>query len=222
MAAKIKKDPLAVVTYFGDGATSEGDFHEGLTFAGVFQVPAVLVCQNNQWAISTPLEAQTHSATLAQKAVAYGIEGLQVDGNDVLAVYHATDQALRRARQGKGPTLMECLTYRMGAHTTSDDPSRYREDDAVQSWVHKDPIDRFEKYLLKKGVLREGERKNMAAAWEARLKDAASEAESILQRLTPGEMFTYLYKNMPDFLKAQMEEAMHHYSASHREGVVHG
>src|SRR5213079_2130603 len=112
-----------VMAYCGDGATSEGDFHEALNFAGVWHVPLVLVVQNNQWAISVPIKKQTHSRTLAQKALAYGLPGIQVDGNDVLAVYTAAREAVERAREGNGPTLIECVTYRLGVHTTADDPT---------------------------------------------------------------------------------------------------
>src|SRR2546422_451500 len=123
-AFKLKGDKIAVMAYMGDGATSKGDFHEGLNFAGVFAVPVVFVCQNNQWAISVPLKRQTAAKTLAQKAIAYGFSGIQVDGNDPFAVYKATHEALDQARDGQGPTLIECVTYRLGDHTTADDASR--------------------------------------------------------------------------------------------------
>ncbi|HCU24485.1 MAG TPA: pyruvate dehydrogenase (acetyl-transferring) E1 component subunit alpha [Deltaproteobacteria bacterium] len=205
MAAKFKKDPVAVAAYFGDGATSEGDFHEGLNFAGVYQTPNVFLCQNNQWAISTPREAQTHSRTLAQKALGYGFSGLQVDGNDVLGVYAATLDAAERARSGGGPTLLECLTYRIGVHTTSDDPKRYRDDAEVAVWQKRDPLDRFEKYLLAKGVLKADDRERMSAAIRETLKQAAEEAEAICRNLSPDEMFTYMYAELPDFLKSERE-----------------
>ena len=126
MAAKYRGDKIAVITYFGDGGTSEGDFHEGFNIAGVFKLPVVFICQNNQWAISVPREKQTASKTLAQKAFAYGFEGIQVDGNDVFAVYKATKEALEKAKKGNGPSFIECFTYRMSDHTTADDASRYR------------------------------------------------------------------------------------------------
>ena len=130
-AIKYRKKDDVVMTFFGDGGTSEGDFHEGLNFAGVFQLPVIFICQNNHWAISMPLSKQTRSKTIAQKALAYGIHGIQVDGNDILAVYAASEEAVHRARSGEGATLIECVTYRVAMHTTADDPKRYRTDKEV-------------------------------------------------------------------------------------------
>src|SRR6516225_383970 len=155
-AAQYRGDDVVVMVFFGDGATSEGDFHEALNFAGVWHVPVVFVCQNNQWAISVPLKKQTHSRTIAQKALAYGLPGIQVDGNDVLAVYVAAREAVDRARQGNGPTLIECVTYRLGVHTTADDPSKYRSEEEVKAWGQKDPLTRFKAYLEKPNLLEEG------------------------------------------------------------------
>src|SRR5712691_4785607 len=155
-AAQYRGDDVVVMAYFGDGATSEGDFHEALNFAGVWHVPVVFVCQNNQWAISVPLKKQTHSRTIAQKALAYGLPGIQVDGNDVLAVYAASREAVDRARAGQGPTLIECVTYRLGVHTTADDPTKYRTEEEVAMWEQKDPLTRFRAYLRKKNLLEEG------------------------------------------------------------------
>src|SRR5512145_2656962 len=154
-AAQYRGDDVVVMAYFGDGATSEGDFHEALNFAGVWHVPVVFVCQNNQWAISVPLKKQTHSRTLAQKALAYGLPGIQVDGNDVLAVYAASQQAVARARAGDGPTLIECVTYRLGMHTTADDPTKYRSEEEVKEWERRDPLTRFAEYLKKRNLWRE-------------------------------------------------------------------
>ncbi|HSE93379.1 MAG TPA: pyruvate dehydrogenase (acetyl-transferring) E1 component subunit alpha, partial [Methylomirabilota bacterium] len=152
-AAQYRGDDVVVMAYFGDGATSEGDFHEALNFAGVWHVPVVFVCQNNQWAISVPLKKQTHSRTLAQKALAYGLPGIQADGNDVLAVYAASREAVDRARAGDGPTLIECVTYRLGMHTTADDPTKYRTEEEVRAWERKDPLTRFAAYLGKRNLL---------------------------------------------------------------------
>jgi pyruvate dehydrogenase E1 component alpha subunit len=157
-----------VVTWFGDGATSKGDFHESFNMAGVLRLPLVFICQNNQWAISVPLRGQTAAATLAQKALAYGFEGIQVDGNDVFAVYRATCNALQKARNGGGPTFIECLTYRIADHTTSDDSGRYRSAAEVATWSARDPLLRLERYMEKCGVW------NEAYATETRLKAAAA------------------------------------------------
>ncbi|MDX1401183.1 MAG: pyruvate dehydrogenase (acetyl-transferring) E1 component subunit alpha [Kiloniellales bacterium] len=146
-AIKRKREDGVAMVYFGDGATSQGDFHEALNFAGVFEVPVVFLCQNNQWAISLPRERQTRSKTLAQKAISYGISGIQVDGNDVLAVYRAAKDAVDRAREDGLPTMIECITYRMEVHTTADDPSVYRSEDEVEKWEKRDPIERFKGYL---------------------------------------------------------------------------
>src|SRR5207302_815726 len=155
-AAQYRGDDVVVMAYFGDGATSEGDFHEALNFAGVWHVPVVFVCQNNQWAISVPLKKQTHSRTIAQKALAYGLPGIQVDGNDVLAVYAAAREAVDRARAGDGPTLIECVTYRLGVHTTADDPTKYRAEEEVRMWEQKDPLTRFRIYLETRDLLEAG------------------------------------------------------------------
>jgi len=155
-AAQYRGDDAVVMAYCGDGATSEGDFHEALNFAGVWHVPVIFVVQNNQWAISVPLKKQTHSRTIAQKALAYGFPGIQVDGNDVLAVQVATREAVERARAGGGPTLVECVTYRLGVHTTADDPTKYRSAEEVTAWERKDPLTRFVAYLEKKNLLEPG------------------------------------------------------------------
>jgi len=162
-ASKLQDEDRAFVCYFGDGATSEGDFHEGLNFAGVYDVPAVFFCNNNQWAISVPREKQTASATIAQKAHAYGFEGVQVDGMDPLAVYQVTREAVEKAKEGGDanetigratrPTLIEAVQYRFGAHTTADDPSVYRDDEEVEEWKQKDPIPRMETFLRDRGLL---------------------------------------------------------------------
>jgi pyruvate dehydrogenase E1 component alpha subunit len=156
MAARYRNDPIAVVAYFGEGATSKGDFHEGFNIAGVFGLPVVFICQNNQWAISLPREKQTSACTLAQKAIAYGFEGIQVDGNDIFAVYAATRSAVEKARNGGGPTFIECHTYRISDHTTADDARRYRRPEEVESWKKKDPISRLVKYMEKRGLITEG------------------------------------------------------------------
>ncbi|MGD0251057.1 MAG: thiamine pyrophosphate-dependent dehydrogenase E1 component subunit alpha [Thermoplasmata archaeon] len=153
MAAQRRHDPIATLTFFGDGATSSNDFHAGLNFAGVFRTPTIFFCQNNQWAISLPRERQTRSATLAEKAEAYGFPGVVIDGNDLDAVYRAVSVARRRAIGGEGPTLIEALVYRLGPHSTSDDPHRYRSDAEVAEARQRDPLHRLKTELLASGHL---------------------------------------------------------------------
>jgi pyruvate dehydrogenase E1 component alpha subunit len=219
LAARVRHDPCAVLTYFGDGATSEGDFHEACNFAGVFQLPIVFVCQNNQYAISHPRDRQTRARTLAQKAIAYGFDGLQVDGNDLLAVYVATRDALARAKAGKGPTLIECLTYRMSLHTTADDPSRYRSKAEEEDWQRKDPIPRFRDYLKGKGLWDEAWQECLERDIEAEIRGAIEEAEAE-RDFDPADMFDHVFATPPPFLKAQQEEVR----AALRRGqeVAHG
>lgn len=206
-AAKYRQTDEVVMAFFGDGATSEGDFHEGLNFAGVFQVPAVFICQNNQWAISVPLKQQTHSATLAQKAVAYGMPAVQVDGNDLLAVYVAAGEAVARARDGGGPTFIECVTYRLIMHTTADDPTRYRSAEEVERWQKRDPLPRFERYLRDKGVLTEQKIKSLQARVMEKIQAAVQRAEAQMQTLgDPLKMFDHLYDRLPPYLEAQKRQ----------------
>lgn len=153
MAARHRGDPIAVLGFLGDGATSEGDFHHAMDFAARFRPPVVLVCQNNQWSISVPVAKQTAAATIAVKARGYGLPGVRVDGNDVLAVHAALSAAIERARAGEGPTFVEALTYRIGPHSSSDDPTRYRSEDEVEVWRGRDPIARLERFLERRGVL---------------------------------------------------------------------
>ena len=178
MAARYRKDRIAVVAYFGDGATSKGDFHEGFNMAGVFRLPLVFICQNNQWAISVPLARQTAAATLAQKALAYGFEGIQVDGNDVFAVYAATRQALERARNGGGPTFIECFTYRLSHHTTADDADRYRSAAEVKEWKKRDPLERLRLYMNKRGFWSEGYQRELDERARGIIDAAVRTAES--------------------------------------------
>ena len=167
-AERIKGTDAVALTSFGDGATSEGDFHEAMNFAGVFATPTVFLCQNNGWAISMARERQTSSDSIAAKAVAYGMPGMQVDGNDVFAVHLATQQAVARARAGEGATLIEAVTYRIGPHTTADDPSRYRDDAEVTAWRARDPLERLRAYLRANDSWDE--------AWEAQAVEAGVEA----------------------------------------------
>jgi pyruvate dehydrogenase E1 component alpha subunit/2-oxoisovalerate dehydrogenase E1 component alpha subunit len=180
MAMKIAGDRNVAFGYMGDGATSEGDFHVALNFAGVQKAPVVLICQNNQWAISTPGHLQTASETIAVKGAGYGIEALRADGNDVFAVHEIVKYAADKARRGDGPTFVELLTYRVSAHSSSDDPSRYRDEKLTDVWRHqKDPLRRMEAYLKSCGWLAEGEREALAAQIETDVRDAIARQEQV-------------------------------------------
>lgn len=206
-AERYRKTDRIVITFLGEGASSEGDFHEACNMAGVWKAGVIFFAQNNQWAISTPWHKQSASATLAEKAFAYGFEGIRVDGNDIFAVYTAVTMAAARARQGGGPTLIEGLTYRLGAHTTSDDPSRYRTEAEVLQWQRRDPLLRLERYLSKKGLLAAEEPRALreTALAEARSAFEAAEREG---ETTVEETFDYLYADMPDLLALQMQRRM--------------
>jgi pyruvate dehydrogenase E1 component alpha subunit len=205
LAIRLLKLGTAVVTTFGDGATSEGDFHEGLNYAGVNQTPNVFVCVNNQYAISVPRSRQTAAATIAQKALAYGFRGVQVDGNDILAVYAATREALATARGGGGPTLIEAFTYRMGDHTTSDDASRYRAKTELEAWGLKDPIVRFKRHLAHRGLWDDAFEKDTQTAAAALVEKAVTEAEA-RPAATVDDIFVHTYAEMPPDLEAQRAE----------------
>ena len=180
MAMKIAGDRKVSFGFMGDGGTSEGDFHVAMNFAGVMKAPVVLICQNNQWAISTPGSLQTAAPTIAHKAIGYGIEAIRADGNDVLAVYHAVKYAADKARRGDGPTFLELVTYRVSAHTSSDDPSRYRDESVTEVWKgQRDPIRRLETYMLRRGWLTPGAREQAAEALEAEVREAIARQEAI-------------------------------------------
>ena len=203
-AAKIRKDDIVTMTYFGDGATSEGDFHAAMNFAGVFKAPTIFFCKNNQLAISVPVARQTAAKTLAQKALAYGFEGVRVDGNDVLAVYAATKAAVDKARAGGGPTMIEAVTYRMGPHSSSDDPTRYRSKEEVEAWQKRDPIDRMRKYLELKGLWSEADDAKLRAELEDLIQATVREVE----RHPPPpieSLFEDVYAEMTPQIKEQMD-----------------
>jgi pyruvate dehydrogenase E1 component alpha subunit len=203
-AAKLKADQIAVMCYMGDGATSKGDFHEALNFAGVFTVPEVFVCQNNQWAISVPLKRQTAAETLAQKAIAYGFSGIQVDGNDIFAVYQAADEALARARNGKGPSFIECVTYRLGDHTTADDANRYRSREEVEQWKRKDPIERLKIYMEKEALWNKPYEQAVYSEAKDKVEKAVHEQENFPPP-DPLDIFRFTFHELTAELKGQME-----------------
>jgi TPP-dependent pyruvate/acetoin dehydrogenase alpha subunit len=215
-----KKD--VAMTFFGDGGTSQGDFHEGMNFAGVYQIPVVFVCQNNHWAISVPRSRQTHSKTIAQKAIAYDIPGIQVDGNDILAVYSAAKEAVDRARSGGGPSMIECVTYRMMMHTTADDPKRYRKNEEVEDWKKRDPLDRFQKYLKDKKLLSDQKIEELEKEIKDEIQKAVEHAEELMKKYSdPLQMFEHVYAEMPPYLKEQREEFKKEQSETGKE-ASHG
>jgi pyruvate dehydrogenase E1 component alpha subunit len=177
--AKLKGESACAIAYFGDGATSEGAFHEGANFAAVMRAPVVLLCNNNQWAISTPLEAQTRAESLADKAVGYGMPGVRVDGGDVLAVYEATSEALARARAGDGPTFIEALTYRSAPHATADDPSAYWDEERVEEERRNECVGRYERYLRRVGVLTDELAEEIRTDALGRMKAGIAAAEAM-------------------------------------------
>jgi pyruvate dehydrogenase E1 component alpha subunit len=205
-AEMVQGTSAAAVTMFGDGATSEGDFHEAMNFAGVYRTPTVFVCQNNGWAISMPRDRQTASTSIAIKADAYGMAGVLVDGNDVLAVYAAAAGALERARAGEGATLIEAVTYRIGAHTTADDHSRYRRLADVETWRAADPIERVERYLTAHGAWDEGWRDQIVAEAGDRVEQGVEAAEA-LPPFSESEIFDAMFAEATPTLERQREMA---------------
>ncbi|WP_109430985.1 pyruvate dehydrogenase (acetyl-transferring) E1 component subunit alpha [Sulfoacidibacillus thermotolerans] len=207
LAAKLRGLDQIAVTYFGDGATSEGDFHEAMNFAAVMELPLVFFCQNNGYAISLPSRKQTKVQRIAEKATAYGMEGVTVDGNDVIAVYLAMREAVAKAASGGGPTLIEAVTYRMGSHTTADDASRYRDASEVEMWKARDPILRAENALRERGAFSE--------EWVTQVRKHAEEivTEAILDMqseppVTLDQLFDHVYRDMPKELAIQKQEAL--------------
>lgn len=217
-AAHYKKTGEIVMVFFGDGATSEGDFHEALNCAAVYNTPVLFVCQNNHWAISIPLKQQTKSGSIAQKALSYGMPGIQVDGNDVLAVYSACKEAADRARSGGGPTLIECVTYRVKMHTTADDPTRYRSDEEVEMWKKKDPITRFEKYLLDKSIIDKKIIDQLEKEVLEEIQTGVDNAEKRMEELgDPIDMFDHLFEELPPYIAQQRKELQEILKEKNRE-----
>jgi pyruvate dehydrogenase E1 component alpha subunit len=204
MGAKLDGSDLVVLTCFGDGATSEGDPHEAMNFAAVYDAPCIFLIQNNQYAISVPLSKQTRAPTIAHKAVGYGMPGYRCDGNDVLATYAVARKAVDRARRGEGPSLIEAVTYRIEAHTTADDPSRYRTDEELAEWKARDPIARFETFLESEGLLDDGFREEVeeeARAAAGRMRAGLVDAPSG----DPLELFEHVYADPPSRFAEQRE-----------------
>lgn len=204
-AAKYLEDGACSIVFFGDGATSSNDFHSGMNFAGVTKSPCIFFCQNNQWAISVPLKKQTAAKTIADKAIAYGMPGIQVDGNDILAIYKVVKEAAERARRGEGPTLIEAVTYRMGPHTSSDDPTRYRSKEEVEEQAKRDPIARFEKYLKAKKILTDASIKKITQQIDNEMNECIKKAEEA-PAMDLHSMFTDVYETVPQLLREQFEE----------------
>jgi pyruvate dehydrogenase E1 component alpha subunit len=202
--AKLKGEKVVTLTYFGDGATSKGDFHEAMNLAGVFKTPTIFFCQNNQFAISVPRSKQTASETIAQKAIAYGFDGIQVDGNDLFAVFAATREAVNKARSGGGPTLIEGVTFRFGPHTTADDPTKYRTDQEVESWKPLDPMVRLKLYLKTKGLWTEEVDTRATEEGQKKIDEAIQEAEAVSPP-EPEDIFKYVFAEMTQPLKEQLE-----------------
>jgi len=202
MAARICGDDVVVAAYLGDGATSSAEFHVSLNFAAVYDAPVVFVCQNNQWAISVPFAKQTASEGVAVKSLAYGMPGVRVDGNDVLAVHAAVSEAAARARAGEGPTLVECLTYRQMGHSSSDDPTRYRDEEEVEAWRRRDPIDRYVRFLGARGLWGPESTAALEAQVAAEVAAAIKEAEAAAP-LSADSLCTDVYATMPPQLAEQ-------------------
>lgn len=207
MAAKIRGDDIVVLGYMGDGATSANDFHAGMNFAAVYKSPCIMFCQNNQWAISVPLSKQSASETLAQKGKAYGMPYVRVDGNDVLAVYSVTKEAAARARKGDGPTFIEAVTYRRLGHSSSDDPTKYRDDAEVKLWEQRDPVDRFRVYLQKRGLWDD----DKEAAFKEDIAKRVNDAIAAAEKEPPPEdetLVTDVYARVTEQQKEQLAEVL--------------
>ena len=206
-AIKYNNQPNVVLTVCGDGATSEGDFNEALNFAGVFKAPVVFVIQNNGWAISTPRHYQTAANFIADRGLGFGIPGCVVDGNDLLAVYQVVSEAVARARAGHGPTLIEAITYRLGAHTTADDPTKYRPSTEVERWTKRDPITRLRNFLLNCNMLTKAEDNALHETVKAEIQ-AAVEAYEALLPPSPDQQFSHLYAELTPRLRQQRADIL--------------
>ncbi|WP_017728864.1 pyruvate dehydrogenase (acetyl-transferring) E1 component subunit alpha [Halalkalibacterium ligniniphilum] len=214
-ASKMRGEKEIALTYFGDGATSKGDFHEGLNIAAVFKAPVVFFCQNNQWSISVPFSKQTATPTIAQKAIAYGIKGVLVDGNDILAVRKVTKEAIEHARNGNGPTLIEALTYRVQPHTTADDPTRYQDKTVVEEWKQRDPLEKYQKFLEKRGIFEKFEFEKVLAEINEQIAQAVEEFENV-PKTKLEDIFDRVYTEMTDDLRKQRDEVRNFHATEGR------
>ncbi|MDQ0218731.1 pyruvate dehydrogenase (acetyl-transferring) E1 component subunit alpha [Peribacillus cavernae] len=215
LAEKRRGTKNAAIVYFGDGATSEGDFHEGLNFASVFKAPVVFFNQNNQYAISLPIQKQMNSKTIAQKSVAYEIPGFRIDGNDIFAVYFYTKQALERARNGEGPTLIEAVTWRYGAHTTADDPKKYRDqEESVMKRKTIDPISRLERYMKKSGIWEESWCETVQKEASDTIENAVNEMEAFPPP-DANDLFDHVFETATWTIKEQKDSYFQYLRGEH-------
>lgn len=203
-AMKLRGEPGAAIAFFGDGGTSEGEAHEAMNMAGVLQTPTIFFCQNNQYAISVPRAKQTHSETIAQKAIAYGFEGIQCDGNDIFSTYRVVKYALEKALKGGGPTFIEAMTYRLDNHTTADDWHKYRTEQEVAEHVKLDPMLRLRKYMQDKGMWNDEHENGMIADAQRRVDEAVASYETT-PKPKVGEIFDYTYEKLPPILQEQKD-----------------
>jgi 2-oxoisovalerate dehydrogenase E1 component alpha subunit len=206
-AAKLSRKDDVALTYFGEGTSSTGQFHVGMNFAGVFKAPCIFICRNNGWAISTGKEKQTASSSFAIKAHAYGFPGVRVDGNDLLAILAVMEDAVARARAGEGPTLIEAVTYRRGGHSSSDDPNVYRDPNEPKEWERRDPIERWKKYLTKRGLYSEP----IEATFRQEIGDEILAALAHAEKVGPpavSTMFDDVFKDLPPHLEEQKRELL--------------
>ncbi len=207
MAISYRKLSEAVICYFGDGATSEGDFHEAMTFAGVRRAPVIFFCQNNAWAISVPRKSQCAAESLAAKGVGYGMPAIQIDGNDPFAAYLATEAALTRARSGEGPTFIEAVTYRLGPHTTSDDPARYRDREEVEKMRALEPLVRYRRFLAERSLWDEAWERELTGELEKWIEQEIQKAEGN-PAPGPADGFDYMFAELPPYLVTQKRELL--------------
>ncbi|NMP21107.1 pyruvate dehydrogenase (acetyl-transferring) E1 component subunit alpha [Sulfobacillus harzensis] len=206
-AEKLQGQNRLAVTFFGDGATSQGDFHEALNLASVVQAPVLFVSQNNRWAISVPVSRQMHSPTIAQRAIAYNIEGVRVDGNDIIAVYQTARQLAARIRAGGGPALVEAVTYRLGAHTTADDPTRYRATEEEERLSYGEPVARLARFLERQKLIDDDAKHQIEEEAKAEVEKAVQEAESY-PKAPPETVFDHVYGELTPALSAQRQAFM--------------